>query len=119
MIDDKIIIQAIKELFNSVEELHNEYQDDNESYTIDIEKEGDTMYITVSLKENSDKKEFEKFVDELDDDLYQEVIDNLKSEIKDLNDLYETEDYKYVINSFKNKVKEIAQNKIDYLKTLI
>jgi hypothetical protein len=119
MMNEEIILQAIKELFDSVEELHNEYKDDNASYTIDVKKENNTMNITISLKENKDKKEFEKFVDELDDDLYQEVIDNLKLEIKDLNDMYETEDYKYVIDSFKEKVKEIAQNKINYLKTLI
>lgn len=116
--EQEIITQLIKELFDSVDEMHSEYFEDGTLYTLDAHKEDNVLNITISL-ENKDKEEFEKFVDELDDDIYEEVIDSLKMEIKDLTDIYETEDYKDVIASFKNKVREVAQNKINYLRTLI
>lgn len=77
------------------------------------------MNIKLVLKGNQDKKKFEEFVDELDDDLYEEVIESLQDEIGDLTKLYETDSYKDVIKLFKNRVKEIAQSKINYLQTLV
>lgn len=117
--DEKIITQLIKELFESVEEMHEEYTENGVTYALDVKKEGNTLNIKITLPENQDKKEFENFVDELDDDLYEEVIDSLENEIGDLTKLYETEAYKDVIKIFKHRVKEIAQNRINYLKTLI
>ena len=117
--DEKMLAQLVKELFESVTELHEEYSDNNMSYAIDAEKNDNVLNITVTVKDNKDKKDFEKFVDSLDDDVYEEVIESLQDEIGDLTKLYDTEAYKDVIKVFKNKVKEVAQDRINYLKTLI
>ena len=117
--DERIITQLIKELFKSAEEMHEEYSENGTSYALDVKKEGNTLNVKITLKGNKDKKDFEKFVDELDDDIYEEVIESLQDEIGDLTKLYETESYKDVITIFKNKVKQVAQNRINYLKTLV
>lgn len=114
----ELLTQLVKELFESVDELHQEYKDSEISYVIDAKKEDNVLNITISLNENKDKEEFQKWIQELDDDIYEETIESLKDEIKDLNEIYESEDYQDVIDAFKNKVKEIAQSRIDYLKTL-
>jgi len=114
----ELLTQLVKELFGSVDELHQEYKDNEISYVIDAKKEDNVLNITISLNENKDKEEFQKWIQELDDDIYEETIESLKDKIKNLNEVYESEDYQDVIDAFKNKVKEIAQSRIDYLKTL-
>jgi hypothetical protein len=94
--------------------LHQEYQDNDTHFVIDSKKEGNKLTITVTLKENKDKKEFEKWVDQLDDDLFQEVWESLSADydLHNLNDIYNNGNYREVINKFKSKTREIVQNKI-------
>lgn len=114
----QLLKELVQELFK-MEEMHTEYQDGDTNFALDLTKENNVLTIKVTLNELKDKKEFENYVNGLDDDLYQEVIESLQGEIKDLNDIYESENYKDVISIFKDKVKEIAEEKINYLKTLI
>lgn len=103
-----------------MDELHSEYMDDQ--YVIDITKNGDTeINIKISLIENKDKKEFEKWVNDIDDDIFNETWESLSNEygLKNLNDAYNTENYMEVIDKFKSKAKEIATEKINKLTQII
>ena len=120
MKQEDILKELVKELFN-IGTLHQEYQDNDSQYVIDSQKTGDTLIIKVQFKENTDKKEFEKFVDTLDDDLFNEVWESLSEEdnLHSLNELYNSKDYKKVITKFKQRVKDIAKQRIlDYQKLL-
>lgn len=120
MKQEDVLKELVKELFN-IGTLHQEYQDNDSQYVIDSQKTGDTLTIKVQFKENTDKKEFEKFVDTLDDDLFNEVWESLSEEdnLHSLNELYNSKDYKKVITKFKQKVKDIAKQRIlDYQKLL-
>lgn len=110
----------IKELFE-MEEVHYEYNENNNSYVLDSNKEGDTLTIKVQLKENEDKKEFEQWVDQMDDDIFNETYEALSEEntLHSLNDIYNSPNYKEVINKFKSKAKEIARGKIEQLQKLL
>lgn len=113
---NEMVTALIKELF-TVDELHNEYTDNNISYVIDVQKNDNKLTIEISLEENKDKKEFENWVDELDDDIFNETWESLSDEfgLKDLNDAYETDNYQEVIETFKSKAREIAQEKVNML----
>lgn len=113
-------LSLLKELFN-LEELHREYQDNDTQYVIDTKKEGNTVTIKVTFKENKDKKEFENWVNELDDELFDEVWESLSKQygLKDLNSIYESTNYKNVITLFKNRTKEIVAEKIKQLQKLL
>lgn len=116
----EIITQLVKELFSQVEELHQEYEDNNISYVIDAQKEDNTLNITISLNEKTDdKKDFEQWVDDIPDDIFEEAIESLKEEITDFDEIYDSEEYHDIIDAFKEKVNEIAQNKINDLKVLL
>jgi len=117
---EKELLALIQELLK-MDELHEEYTINNTSFAIDTKKEnGNTVVITVSLKDNKDKKEFEAWVNDLDDSLFNEVWESLSEEygLKTLNDVYEGENYKEIIKLFKNKAKMLAAQKIDYLTKL-
>lgn len=120
MKQEELLKTLIAELFK-MDNVHHEYTDNNSSYVIDSQKKGDTLTIKVQLKENKDKKEFEKWVGQLDDDLFNEVWETLSEQdnLHSLNELYESENYKEVISKFKNKTKEIASKKIKELQKLL
>jgi len=120
MKQEELLKTLIKELF-ALSELHQEYQDKDTHFVVDSKKEGNKLTITVTLKENKDKKEFEKWVNQLDDDLFNEVWESLSKEdaLHDLNDLYNSENYKEVINKFKIRTKQIARGKIEQLQKLL
>ena len=114
------LASLIKELFQ-MDEMHQEYTDNDMSFCIDSEKKDDsTLVFTIKLKENKDKKEFEKWVNDLDDDLFNETWEALSEKygLKDLNEAYNTDNYKAVINEFKSTAKQIAQNRIKRLTSL-
>ena len=121
MKQEELLKLLVKELFG-MDTLHQEYQDNDTHFVIDSKKEGNKLTITVTLKENKDKKEFEKWVNQLDDDLFNEVWESLSKEdnLHDLNDLYNSENYKQVINKFKSFVEYTAVyvmvNTLDYEK---
>ena len=110
----------IKELF-AVNATHQEYQDNDTHFVVDSKKEGNTLTIKVQLLENKDKKEFEKWLQTVDDDIFGEVLDELRERegLLNLNELYESKDYKRVIDRVKSKTKEVAARRIKELQKLI
>ena len=120
MKQEEILKALIEELF-AMNELHQEYQDNDTHYVVDSTKEGNTLTIKVQLLENKDKKEFENWLQLVDNDLFQEVLEELaeREGLTDLDALYKTEDYQKVIDRVKAKTKEIANRKIRNLKKLL
>ena len=98
-------------------ELHQEYQDRDTHFVVDSQKEGNTLTIKVKLLENKDKKEFERWINEMDDDFFNEIWESLSQEdqLHSLDEIYNSDRYKEVIAKFKKKTKEIASNKIKEL----
>lgn len=117
MKQEEILKTLIEELFK-MDNVHHEYTDNNSSYVIDSQKEGNTLTIKVSLKENEDKKNFEKWLENVDDNLFSEVLEEMGG-LYDLQSLYSSENYKEVINKVKSKTKEIANRKIKELQKLL
>ena len=120
MKQEELLKTLITELMG-LNELHQEYQDNDTHFVIDSTKEGNTLTIKVQLLENKDKKEFEKWLESVDEDLFYEVMNELqeKENLSNLNEIYETKDYKKVINKVKSKTKELALRKIKNLQKLI
>ena len=119
MKQEELLKTLIEELFG-MDNLHHEYTDNNISYVIDSQKEGNTLTIKVSLKENKDKKEFEKWLENVDNDLFSEVLNELETDgLYDLESIYNSENYKDVIDKVKNKTKKIANRRIKELQKLL
>lgn len=119
MIENLNIAPLIEELFNA-DNAHQEYTDNDISFSIDSKKQDDNT-IVITIKRNIDKAEFEKWVNNLDDDLYEEIWESLSNKfgLKELNSMYEGANYKNVISCFKNEAKKITQNKISELQSLL
>lgn len=120
MKQEDILKELVKELFN-IGTLHQEYQDNDSQYVIDSQKTGDILTIKVQFKEDKCKKEFEKFVDNMDDELFNEVWESLSEEdnLHTLNELYDSPRYKEVIEKFKARTKKIVANKIKELQAYL
>ena len=120
MKQEELLKALISELMG-MDELHQEYQDNDTHFVIDSTKEGNTLTVKVQLLENKDKKDFENWLQQVDDDLFQEVLEELaeKDGLSDINSLYNSENYQQVIDKVKTKTKEIANRKIKTLKKLI
>ena len=115
------LLKALVSELMGMDELHQEYQDNDTHFVIDSTKEGNTLTIKVQLLENKDKEEFENWLQQVDDNLFQEVLEELaeKEGLSDINSLYNSENYQQVIDKVKAKTKEIANRKIKMLKKLI
>ena len=115
------LLKALVSELMGMNELHQEYQDNDTHFVIDSTKEGNTLTVKVQLLENKDKKDFENWLQQVDDDLFQEVLEELaeKDGLSDINSLYNSENYQQVIDKVKTKTKEIANRKIKMLKKLI
>lgn len=120
MKQEELLKTLLTELMGMAE-LHQEYQDNDTHFVIDSQREGNTLTIKVQLLENKDKKEFESWLQKIDDSLFEEVLDELKTKegLKDIEALYQSNDYKKVINKVKSKTKEIAARRIKELQKLI
>ena len=120
MKQEELLKALISELMR-MDTLHQEYQDNDAHFVIDSTKEENTLVIKVQLLENKDKKDFENWLQQVDDDLFQEVLEELaeKEGLSDINSLYNSENYQQVIDRVKTKTKEIANRKIKMLKKLI
>ena len=118
MKQEELFKTLIKELFG-LDTLHQEYQDNDTHFVVDLQKEGNTLNIKLTLKENKDKKEFEKWLqDNVNDDLFQEILESF-GEVFDIEKEYNSPNYKQVINKVKSRAKEIASKKIkEYQKIL-
>ena len=115
------ILKALVTELMGLNELHQEYQDNDTHFVIDSTKEGNTLTIKVQLLDNKDKKEFENWLKQVDDDLFQEVLEELaeKEGINDIQALYNSNDYKKAIDKVKAKTKELASRKIKSFKKLL
>ena len=120
MKQEEILKALIEELFE-MDTLHQEYQDNDSHFVVDSTREGNTLTIKVQLLENKDKKEFENWLQQVDDSLFQEVLEELaeKEGLSDINALYNSEKYQQVIDRVKAKTKEIAARKIRNLKKFL
>ena len=117
------MMALVKELF-TYDDLHEEFTFNDDSFILDLKKEdNNTLTIKVVLKEkdNKDKKEFEKWVNSLDDDVFNETWESLSEEfgLKELNDAYKTENYQQVIDMFKDRATQVITNKINNLKSFL
>lgn len=120
---EEMMMALIKELF-TYNNLHEEYSFNDDSFILDLKKEDDnniTIKVTLKEKDNKDKKEFEKWVNSLDDDIFNETWESLSEEfgLKELNDAYKTENYQQVIDMFKDRATQVITNKINNLKGLL
>lgn len=114
------ILKALVTELMGLNTLHQEYQDNDTHFVIDSKKEGNTLTIKVQLLENKDKKDFEEWLKRIDDDLFSEVLEELKNEgFSNLEEMYNSIKYKIVINKVKQKTKEVASKKINSLKKLL
>ena len=113
------LIQLFKELWE-MDTTHQEYKDSNIQYVVDSQKDNDTLIIKVQLKENEDKKDFEKWLSGIDDNFFAEVLDELTDEgLYDLDTIYSSDQYNEIIDKVKSKTKEVALRKIEELQKLI
>lgn len=115
--------EILEKLFQQ-EELHEEIVDNNIKYVIDVEKGTDNeinIKVTKEQVSNKDKKQFEAWVNQLDGDLFTEIWESLSEDygLYDLNKLYESENYKKVIDLFKERTQKILNQKIEKLTKLI
>ena len=120
MKQEELMKTLINELF-ATNTTHQEYQDNDTHFVVDSQREGNTLTIKVQLLENKDKKEFEKWLEKVDDNLFSEVLDELREKegLFNLEQIYKSKDYKKVINRVKSKTQEIASRKIKELQKLI
>ena len=108
MKQEELIKALIAELFK-MDTMHQEYKDNDTHFLIDSQKEGNTLTIKVQLLENKDKREFEQWLEQIDDDLFSEVLD----------EIYNSKDYQKAIDKIKSKTKEIAVRRIKELQKLL
>lgn len=120
MKQEELFKSLIRELFG-MEELHQEYQDNDTHFVIDTQKDGNILNIRIQLLENKDKKEFENWLSEISDDFFSEILDELKEKegLHNLEELYNSKDYIKVIQRVKSKAKEIAARKIKDLQRIV
>ena len=120
MKQEELLKALIKELF-AMDTLHQEYQDEDTHFVVDSQKKGNTLTLTITLKDNKDKKEFERWINKLDNDIFNEVWESLSEQdnLHQLDELYNSDNYKEVITKFKNKTREIASRKIKELQKLL
>lgn len=111
--EDKIILNLFKDLFN-LDNIHEEYSDENETYVIDAIKENEDKIIITLTHKKSDKEKFEQWVNKLDDEIFTDTWESLSNEydLKTLNDIYETDRYPEIIKLFKKRAKEITEEKV-------
>lgn len=117
MKQEELMKTLIEELFK-MDTLHQEYQDNDIQFAIDSQKEGNKLTITVTKNENEDKKHFEEWLQNVDDSLFEEVLEEL-GETFDMDRMYNSPRYKEVINKVTAKTKEIAARKIKELQALL
>ncbi len=117
MKQEEIMKALIDELFK-LDTLHQEYQDNDTQFAIDSQKNGNKLIITITRNENEDKKNFEKWLEKVDSDVFEEVLEEL-GDAFDLSKIYNSPNYKEVINKVQNKTKEVAARRIKKLQTLL
>lgn len=114
------LLNLIKKVFK-MDSLHHEYVDNDTSYVVDTQKDGDVLTITIKLNENKDKKDFESWVESLDDEIFSEAYNLLSKDFtsKEVNELYNSESYSTIVNAFKACANKVVCDKIQYLNNLL
>jgi len=113
------LIQAFK--YDKCQEATTIQNNPDVAYEVDLKKDGDTLTIVIERKEleNKQKKEFEQWLDSIDDDIFQEALERVQKltgiDAKQLDEDYNSEDYMRIINLFKKMVPNIAKERIDSL----
>lgn len=121
IIENEMAIDLIKSLFE-VDEMHEEYENNNIKFCIDLKKDGENkLILTISYDEedNSEKEQFEEYVSSLDDDIFVKAIEEIKKDIPNFDEIYQSKSWKNVANAFQDKVNEIINLKINKLTHLI
>lgn len=114
---EKELVALIKELFK-MDELHQEYSDNDISFAIDTQKIDDnTLEIKVTLnEENKDKKEFEQWVKQIPDDIFSEILESLDD---DIYEKYNSEKYMEIIDQVRSKANSILLDRMSKYKGLL
>lgn len=113
------LIKAFK--FNECQEATTIQNEPDVAYEVDLKKKGDIITIVLERKqlENKEKKEFERWLDSIDDDMFQEALERVEKitglNPKELNAEYDSEDFKNVISHFKKIIPTIAKERINNL----
>ena len=120
---ENIIKSLLDDLFG-LDELHQEYQDNDVHFVIDTKKDGNKITVeveTIEDKQNEAKKNFEDWLKNIDDELFTEILDELRKdeELIDIESLYNSESYEEVINKVEAKAKEIIEKRIEALEDLL
>ena len=85
-------------------------------FRIDSVKEGNTLNIKVEKFENKDKENFENWLKEVDDDVFLEMVDRLP---EGFNNIYQSDNYKDIINIATKEVKNILNERINKYKMIL
>ena len=114
---EKELVALIKELFE-MDELHQEYTDNDISFAIDTQKvDNNTLEIKVTLNEgNKDKKEFEQWVRQIPDDIFSEILESLND---DIYEKYNSEKYMEIIDQVRSKANSILLDRMSKYKGLL
>lgn len=122
IIKNEILNALIKAFdYNVCQEATTIQNEPGVAYEVDLNKDGDTLTIVIEKKEleNKDKKEFEAWLDTVDDNMFQEALEKVQKitgiDAKQLDEDYNSKDYKGIINLFKKIIPQIAQEKINNL----
>lgn len=120
MKQDELLKTLIKELMK-LTTLHQEYQDNDTHFVVDSQKKDNTLTIKVQILENKDKKEFENWLSNIDNDLFTEVLSELKEKdgLIDIENMYNSDRYQEVIDKVKAKTRQIVNRKIKQLQKLL
>jgi hypothetical protein len=111
------ILELCKEYFNAENLKQNEEVfDGKDAYSLVLEKVGDTINISLTKKENVDQKNFEAFVDSIDDDLWLSVTENFKkltgTSLQEIENMLNEGSFKKVLYIIKPAVKQTASDRI-------
>lgn len=122
IIKNEILNALIKAFdYNVCQEATTIQNEPGVAYEVDLKKDGDTLTIVIEKKEleNKDKKEFEAWLDTVDDNMFQEALEKVQRitgiDAKQLDEDYNSDNYKGIINLFKKIIPQIAQEKINNL----
>lgn len=111
------ILELLKEYFNAENLKQNEEVfDGKDAYSLVLEKTGNTINISLTKKENVDKKNLESFIDNVDDDIWLTVAENFKrltgSSLHDVEDMLNKGSFKEVLNLVKPAVKQTVSDRV-------
>lgn len=126
IIKNEVLNALIKAFdYDTCQEATTIQNDSSVAYEVDLKKDGDVLNIVIERKKlaNKDKEEFEAWLDTLDDDLFQEALTKAREltgeSPQKLDDQYNSEQYKDIINLFKNVVSILVKEKIDALNKIL